>query len=83
VRDAAPLHTVLILLHVEVPIPRPFLCHPSTLTLCLNPRHESVSAKTYADVYRDLRTAVDMCHRDGSLKKAVASNPGACPVALD
>ncbi|KAG1672418.1 hypothetical protein FOA52_013203 [Chlamydomonas sp. UWO 241] len=38
-------------------------------------RHASVSAKTYADVYRDLRTAVDMCHRDGSLKKAVATNP--------
>lgn len=24
---------------------------------------------------QDLRTAVDMCHRDGSLKKAVAANP--------
>ena len=23
----------------------------------------------------DLRQAVDMCHRDGSLKKAVAANP--------
>lgn len=31
--------------------------------------------KTYAQLYRDLRTAVDMCHRDGSLKKAVAANP--------
>lgn len=27
------------------------------------------------DLYRDLRTAVDMCHRDGSLKRAVAANP--------
>ncbi len=24
---------------------------------------------------QELRTAVDMCHRDGSLKKAVAANP--------
>jgi len=31
--------------------------------------------KTYSQLYKDLRTAVDMCHRDGSLKKAVAANP--------
>ena len=34
-----------------------------------------LKTKTYADLYRDLRTAVDFCHRDGSLKKAVAANP--------
>ncbi|MEW5305391.1 MAG: hypothetical protein WDW36_007933 [Sanguina aurantia] len=36
---------------------------------------EHVSAKSYKDLYRDLRTAVDMCHRDGSLKRAVAASP--------
>jgi hypothetical protein len=34
-----------------------------------------LASKTYMQLYRDLRTAVDMCHRDGSLKKAVAANP--------
>ena len=28
------------------------------------------------DLYRDVRAAVDLCHRDGSLKSAVAANPG-------
>lgn len=31
--------------------------------------------KTYADVYRDVRGAVDLCHRDGSIKREVAANP--------
>jgi len=30
----------------------------------------------FRDLYRDVRAAVDLCHRDGSLKSAVASNPG-------
>lgn len=38
-------------------------------------RHDSLRKKSYKDLYRDLRTAVDMCHRDGSLKRAVAANP--------
>ncbi|GFR52818.1 hypothetical protein Agub_g15441, partial [Astrephomene gubernaculifera] len=38
-------------------------------------RHESMSRKSFKDLYRDLRTAVDMCHRDGSLKRAVAAHP--------
>ncbi|KXZ54522.1 hypothetical protein GPECTOR_4g587 [Gonium pectorale] len=38
-------------------------------------RHEVLRRKSYKDLYRDLRTAVDMCHRDGSLKRAVAANP--------
>jgi hypothetical protein len=29
----------------------------------------------YAGVYRDVRAAVDLCHRDGSLKRHVAANP--------
>jgi 5'-nucleotidase len=32
-------------------------------------------AKAYKDIYREIRGAVDLCHRDGSLKKAVAENP--------
>lgn len=31
--------------------------------------------KTNADLYRDVRAAVDRCHRDGSLKNAVAADP--------
>ncbi|GIL92324.1 hypothetical protein Vretifemale_19840 [Volvox reticuliferus] len=38
-------------------------------------RHDILRRKSYKDLYRDLRTAVDMCHRDGSLKRAVAANP--------
>ncbi|GLC48217.1 hypothetical protein PLESTB_000071700 [Pleodorina starrii] len=38
-------------------------------------RHDVLRRKSYKDLYRDLRTAVDMCHRDGSLKRAVAANP--------
>jgi hypothetical protein len=26
-------------------------------------------------MYRDVRAAVDLCHRDGSLKRNVAANP--------
>lgn len=29
----------------------------------------------YAGIYRDVRAAVDLCHRDGSLKRHVASDP--------
>lgn len=31
--------------------------------------------KQYADLYRDVRGAVDLCHRDGSIKREVARNP--------
>jgi HAD superfamily 5'-nucleotidase-like hydrolase len=34
-----------------------------------------ISSKPYHELYRDLRNSVDMCHRDGSLKKAVAADP--------
>lgn len=29
----------------------------------------------FCAVYRDVRAAVDLCHRDGSLKREVAENP--------
>jgi HAD superfamily 5'-nucleotidase-like hydrolase len=32
--------------------------------------------KSYADLYRDVRGAVDLCHRDGSIKREVARDPG-------
>jgi hypothetical protein len=32
--------------------------------------------KSYADLYRDVRGAVDLCHRDGSIKREVARRPG-------
>jgi hypothetical protein len=30
---------------------------------------------SYSPVYKDVRAAVDLCHRDGTLKQAVAQNP--------
>lgn len=32
-------------------------------------------AKDYARIYTDVRSAVDMCHRDGTLKRMVAKDP--------
>ncbi|GBF93676.1 hypothetical protein Rsub_06779 [Raphidocelis subcapitata] len=31
--------------------------------------------RAYAPIWRDVRYAVDLCHRDGSLKREVAANP--------
>ena len=33
--------------------------------------------KDYEEIYRDVRRSVDLVHRDGSLKQAVADDPGA------
>jgi hypothetical protein len=33
------------------------------------------SNRDYATLYKDVRAAVDLCHRDGSLKRAVAADP--------
>ena len=33
------------------------------------------AGKSYADVYREVRGAVDLCHRDGSIKREVAKTP--------
>ena len=33
------------------------------------------STKSYMQMYDEIRAAVDLCHRDGSLKQAVAENP--------
>ena len=35
-----------------------------------------LNGKPYRDLYRDIRGAVDLCHRDGSLKTEVAAHPG-------
>ena len=34
-----------------------------------------LAEKPYPQLYNDIRAAVDLCHRDGSLKQAVADNP--------
>jgi hypothetical protein len=36
---------------------------------------DMLNGKPYKGIYRDIRGAVDLCHRDGSLKSAVAANP--------
>lgn len=30
---------------------------------------------SYSRMYKDVRAAVDLCHRDGTLKKMVAKDP--------
>jgi HAD superfamily 5'-nucleotidase-like hydrolase len=37
--------------------------------------HESLDFKTYAEIYRQVRECVDLCHRDGVIKDEVARNP--------
>jgi len=32
-------------------------------------------SKTYLEMYKDVRAAIDLCHRDGSIKLRVAENP--------
>lgn len=32
--------------------------------------------KSYMAIYRDVRAAIDLCHRDGSIKELVMKNPG-------
>jgi hypothetical protein len=39
-------------------------------------KYPVLDGKPYKDLFRDIRGAVDLCHRDGSLKIKVASNPG-------
>ncbi|KAK9843987.1 hypothetical protein WJX81_001142 [Elliptochloris bilobata] len=38
--------------------------------------HALPAGKATPDLYKDVRAAVDLCHRDGSLKRAVAADPG-------
>ena len=37
--------------------------------------HEFLDFKTYAEIYRQVRECVDLCHRDGVIKDEVARNP--------
>ena len=39
-------------------------------------RPELFGGRSYARMHADVRAAVDMCHRDGSLKRVVAADPG-------
>ena len=38
-------------------------------------QYAMLNGKPNKDMYRDIRGAVDLCHRDGSLKTEVAANP--------
>eukprot|EP01025_Chloroclados_australasicus_P054783 TRINITY_DN6530_c0_g1_i3.p1 TRINITY_DN6530_c0_g1~~TRINITY_DN6530_c0_g1_i3.p1 ORF type:complete len:455 (+),score=17.78 TRINITY_DN6530_c0_g1_i3:109-1365(+) len=40
-----------------------------------SPKQQLLQSKSYMDMYRDARAAVDLCHRDGTLKREVAENP--------
>jgi len=37
--------------------------------------HEFMDSKTYRELFRDVRYAVDLCHRDGVIKDEVAKEP--------
>lgn len=37
--------------------------------------HDFLDAKTYEEIYRQVRECVDLCHRDGVIKDEVAKNP--------
>lgn len=37
--------------------------------------HEMLDFKTYHEMYKEVRQAVDLCHRDGVIKDEVARNP--------
>ena len=37
---------------------------------------EKLARKEFSKVYDEIRASVDLCHRDGTLKRAVAGNPG-------
>jgi HAD superfamily 5'-nucleotidase-like hydrolase len=37
--------------------------------------HPGSISQEYAQIYKDVRRSVDMCHRDGSIKDVVAANP--------
>ena len=37
--------------------------------------YDFLDGKTYEELYRDVRGAVDLCHRDGVIKDEVARNP--------
>jgi len=37
--------------------------------------NEFLAGKSYEDLYKDVRTCVDMCHRDGVIKDAVMNDP--------
>ena len=39
-------------------------------------KYKFLNQKDYMKMYDEIRAAVDLCHRDGSLKHAVAANPG-------
>ncbi|NBO37252.1 hypothetical protein EBU99_01580 [bacterium] len=41
----------------------------------LKEKHPKEISKTPMEIYRDVRHAIDLCHRDGSIKHKVAQNP--------
>lgn len=41
----------------------------------LKDKNPQLIAKSYPEIFRDVRAAIDMCHRDGSIKLEVMANP--------
>ncbi len=64
------------------PLPPRSLYHPSIITHpIMHPPLQDKDpsslphGRAYQEVWRDVRAAVDLCHRDGSIKREVAAHP--------
>jgi HAD superfamily 5'-nucleotidase-like hydrolase len=51
------------------------VCFVSLSQDALTPAETALTNKPFIDMYAEIRASVDLCHRDGSLKAAVAADP--------
>lgn len=52
------------------------VCGIILIVICLVALHcFFFGSPSYARMYKDVRAAVDLCHRDGTLKQMVAKDP--------
>lgn len=52
------------------------VCGIILIVICLVSVHCFLfGSPSYARMYKDVRAAVDLCHRDGTLKQMVAKDP--------
>lgn len=56
-------------------LPPPALAHPTPRLRQDKDPGSLPHGQAYQLLWRDVRSAVDLCHRDGTLKREVAANP--------
>lgn len=66
-RDYVPMDTLFQLVDASI--------YAQLIDLKDGEEYEFLDGKTYEEMYRDVRGAVDLCHRDGVIKDEVARNP--------